>query len=633
MCGITGFILKKKTNNLDYFKKLTEMNKTVSHRGPDNIGTWFCENQRVFIGHQRLSIFDLSSKGNQPMLSNDGRYVISFNGEIYNFRTLRQYLEKKFKKKFSNNTDTQVLLELISVLGIEKTLKKIEGMFAFAYWDKKLEVMTLVRDRYGEKPLHYYIDDEKIIFSSEIKAIINFFQPKKLEINFEATKLYRFFGYIPAPLSIYKNLFKVMPSQFIKFTKTRLIKKNYWNNFYPCTDFKKYEDSYYIKSTERLIEKSVKKMMEADVEVGCFLSGGIDSSLVTSIMQKNSINKVKTFSVGFNETQYDESKYAKKISDWLGTEHHEIFLSIDDLLNNIFNINKIFDEPFADSSCLPTELVSKFASKSLKVVLSGDGADELFLGYNRYLFSKRIEKLNSFLPKKIRKKIQGFLNVIPSNILDNLSRPIQKTFGLQGFSHKIEKLANIMDYRDGNDFYKKSIIMDNEKLNDFLNYKNAGLINSYNDLELIESVQKNDLNLYLTNDILTKVDRTSMANSLEVRAPFLDHKLSEFLNMIPTSLKIKEGNTKYILKQILQKYLPKKLFQRPKMGFAIPIDRWLKKKKMVDICDEVFHTTSWEELNYKNIEMISLWENYKKYSNFPPSKIWLYLIAGLWLKK
>ena len=632
MCGISGFIIKEKVKNFDYFAKIEGMNKSLLHRGPDGSGVWCNTNENVFLGHRRLSIFDLSIKGKQPMVSIDGRYVISFNGEIYNFKILRTELEKKFNIKFENNTDTQVLLELISVFGLEVTLKKIEGMFAFALWDKKLEILTLARDRYGEKPLYYFFDNEKVVFSSEIKAIKNFFLPNKLEINFEATNLYRFFGYIPAPLSIYKNVFKVMPSQFLKFNENNLIAKEYWYKFSSSQSTKNNDESHYISCADELLEKSIKKMMDADVEVGCFLSGGIDSSLVASIMQKNSLKKVKTFSVGFKEVEYDESIYAEKIASFLGTEHFKITLSMDDMLDNIYLINEIFDEPFADSSCLPTELISRFASEHLKVVLSGDGADELFLGYNRYKFSQKIEKLNNFFSEFIMHNTQKILRLIPSHILDILSRPIQKTFGLQGFSHKIEKLANILDYTDGKDFYKKSIIMDNEKLHDFLNYDNFDLVKSYSDCQLIESVQKNDLNLYLPNDILTKVDKSSMKNSLEVRAPFLDIKLSELLSQIPIDIKIKNGNPKYILKYILNKYLPKKLFERPKMGFAIPMDRWLRKKKMKKLCDEVFYSTSWEDLNYQTKDMISLWNSFKKYGSYPPSKVWLYLIAGLWLK-
>lgn len=632
MCGITGFLVSNRNKDLNYKKKIYQMTDIISHRGPDGFGFWHSNDKDVFFGHRRLSIIDLSKNGKQPMLSNNGRYVISFNGEIYNHKILRDHLIENKKVKFSNRTDTQVILELISYYGLEKTLKKLDGMFAFSIWDNFERKLSLVRDRYGEKPLYYYFNEGEIVFGSELKSIKTFFDKNHLEINYDATKMYNYLGYIPAPLSIYKNVFKVLPSELIEFHQNKIIKKKYWNQDQNKKSKNYYDENESLNNIEIFLEKSVKKMMNADVEVGCFLSGGIDSSLVTCLMQKNSKRKIKTFSVGFNEYEYDESKYAKKIAEYLDTDHHEIILSVDDMINGINDISKIFDEPFSDSSCLPTQLVSKFASKHLKVILSGDGADELFLGYNRYKFSKKIERINSFLSRDVRKTLQNILRFVPSNYFDLLSRPIQKTFGLQGLSHKVEKFSNILDFRDNKDFYKKSIIMDNKKLEEFIN-DDSDFIEKFSDLSLIESVQKNDINLYLPNDILTKVDRSSMKNSLEVRAPFLDHKLTEILNKIPLSVKFKNNNPKHLLKKILLNYLPASLFNRPKMGFGIPIDRWLRKEKMVGFCDDIFYSTEWEDLNYKNSYVKSVWNDYKKYKNFPPSKIWLYLMAGLWLKE
>ena len=373
-------------------------------------------------------------------------------------------------------------------------------------------------------------------------------------------------------------------------------------------------------------------MMIADVEVGCFLSGGIDSSLIASLIQKNSIKKIKTFTVGFKEEKYNEGIYAKKISEYIGSEHNEVMVSMDDMINNIDGIVDQFDEPFADSSCLPTNIISKFASKSLKVVLSGDGGDEIFLGYNRYLYAKKIMSLNFLTSRKIRSFLKKSINYLPINLLDRLSGPFQKTFGLHGFSHKIMKLSNIINYENNADFYKRLSILDNSKLDQFLDSSDR-IFGDYNDIELIESIQRNDIDYYLLNDILTKVDRASMDNSLEVRSPFLDHKLVERAFKVPSLQKMRGNNQKIILKDILGKYIPKNLYDRPKMGFGIPIENWLKKDKMIKRCDDIFYDSNWDYIGYNNSRIAKIWDDYKKYKSYPASKIWSYLISGLWVNK
>ena len=373
-------------------------------------------------------------------------------------------------------------------------------------------------------------------------------------------------------------------------------------------------------------------MMIADVEVGCFLSGGIDSSLIASLIQKNSIKKIKTFTVGFKEEKYNEAIYAKKISEYIGSEHNEVMVSIDDMINNIEGIIDQFDEPFADSSCLPTNIISKFASKNLKVVLSGDGGDEIFLGYNRYLYAKKIMSLNSLTSRQTRSFLKKSLNHLPINLLDRLSSPFQKTFGLHGFSHKMMKLSNIINYDNNSDFYKRLSILDNSKLDQFLE-SSDGIFSDYNDIELIESIQRNDIDYYLLNDILTKVDRASMDTSLEVRSPFLDHKLVERAFKVPSLQKMRGNNQKIILKDILGKYIPKNLYDRPKMGFGIPIENWLKKDKMIKRCDDIFYDSNWDYIGYNNSRIAKIWDDYKKYKSYPASKIWSYLISGLWVNK
>ncbi len=621
MCGISGFLTQNKSTTKNILR-LSRMTSKLSHRGPDSMGSWSDNNNGIYLGHTRLSIIDLTKKGNQPMVSKNGRYVIVFNGEIYNFKKLRNFIINKTNIKFSNNTDTVVLLELINLLGIKEALKLVQGMYSIGVWDKETKNLYLARDKFGEKPLFYYIDSTQFIFASELKSIKSYFESQKLKIDEESVKLFSSLGYIPAPKSIFKNTFKVMPNQILTFNSGKIIKKT--------LIYQKNTNAYEHDQLESKLEESVTKMMVADVEIGCFLSGGIDSSLVASIMQKNSSKKIKTYSIGFHEDEYDESVYAKNIAKYLNTDHHEIKLSVNDLIENIYKIPQIFDEPFGDSSCLPTEIICKYASKDLKVVLSGDGADEIFLGYNRYLFGHKIKKLNQYMPLIIRKFLSLILKIVPNRVYDYISGPVKKSFGLQGFSHKIEKIRKILEFDSNADFYKKLNIIDNE-MSEFLNTE-SNIFKESNELDFIESIQYNDINYYLSNDILVKVDRCSMFHSLEVRAPFLDINLTEIASNISVKDKLKNKKLKYITRNILKNYLPEKLFERPKMGFGIPIDKWLDQKETSKIFDEIFYETDWSKVYMEKPDVIRKWQSYKKFKNFIPALIWNYAIIGLWVR-
>ena len=630
MCGIAGFQILKNNHTFNCEDKIRKITNVIKHRGPDSEGYWSNHEEKIFFGHKRLSIIDLSENGKQPMFSNNGRYVITYNGEIYNYKILRSLLQNKYGTKFYNKTDTQVILELISLFGLEKALTMMEGMYAFVLFDKEQKTISLVRDRFGEKPLFYYLDHNFFIFSSELKSIKTFFNKGDLDISKIAVNYYKYLGYIPAPYSIYKNTFKILPSQILEISDGKISKKtHYWEHSPKKIKMKKEID---FESIESSIEESVKKMMIADVEVGCFLSGGIDSSLIATLMQKNSKKRINTFTVGFHEKNYDESVFAKKISNYLNTNHNEIIVSIKDMINNTQKIIENFDEPFADSSALPTELISSFASSKTKVILSGDGGDEIFLGYNRYIFSKKINEFNNIAPKFLRRSLQNLLNILPIGFLEKLSIPFQKKFGIHGLPHKIFKLSNILMYKNNAEFYKKLNIIDNNFLSKFLNSDNK-LFSKYNHLDFLDALQKNDIDHYLSNDILTKVDRSSMYNSLEVRSPFLNHTLVEKVMTIPNYMKINNNKLKIILKKILQKYIPKEHFLRPKMGFAIPLEKWFDDKKMINLTDELLHSTNWDKLYYKKNEVITSWERYKKSKCYPAIKIWSYLVSAIWINK
>ncbi len=632
MCGISGFHVFGNYKEFDKDAKIKEITDILWHRGPDASGFWNSEKDKIYLGHRRLSILDLSDNGIQPMLSNNGRYVITFNGEIYNFGKLRKELETKFNIRFYNNTDTQVILELVSVFGIRSTLKKLEGMFALAIWDKEKKSLFLTRDRFGEKPLFYYLDNNILVFSSELKSINLFFKSGQLDVNYDSCNYYSVLGYIPAPLTIYKKVYKVMPAEILEIKGSIVKQEKYWNIDKKIDNKNNSSFEENLHQVDQLLNDSIKKMMIADVEVGCFLSGGVDSSVIATLMQKNSNKKIKTFTVGFSEKKYNEADFARKIADYIGSDHNEIIVSMDDMIKNIDGIVDQYDEPFSDSSCLPTDLISNFASKKLKVVLSGDGGDEIFLGYNRYLYAKKIKFLSDILSKGKRSSLKKIIDFFPVNLLDYLSSPFQKSFGLHGFSHKMMKLSNIINYETNTDFYKRLSILDNTKLGQFLDGSEK-IFSNYNDMNLIESVQRNDIDYYLLNDILTKVDRASMVNSLEVRSPFLDHNLVERVFAMPMTHKMKGNQQKILLKELLGKYLPKKLFIRPKMGFGIPIEEWLKQEKMIKYCDNIFFNINWSSIGYEKKKMAEIWINYKKFRNSPASKIWSYLISGMWINK
>ncbi len=625
MCGISGFQVNCSLGNQKQnIRKITEK---IFHRGPDSRAYWCSEKENVFLGHSRLSIIDLSANASQPMQSYDKRYVITFNGEIYNYKQLIKKYSLKIKEK-NIKSDTRLLLELISIFGLEKTLNKVDGMFAFCLWDREEKKFFLIRDRFGEKPLFYFLNKNNFIFGSEIKVITEFFNPSKVEVDNDSFNYFFSLGYIPAPKTIYKNLYKVLPSEILTIKDFKVQKRQkYWKKNALSNN-----KSSSITSVEKAIEKSVEKMMVADVEVGCFLSGGIDSSLVASIMQKKSERKIKTFSVGFKEKEFDESTYAKKIANYLSTDHHELILSIDEMLNRISEIPKIYDEPFGDSSCLPTLVLSEFASKHVKVALSGDGGDEVFLGYNRYKFAKNFESL-IFSKSYYRKKIlYNLINFFPPFFYDLISKPFSKAFGLQAFSHKMQKIMNIIDSKDYSDFYCRLNLVDNR----FLNFLESNLDRFENEIakkDFVEVIQYFDLEYYLPNDILVKVDRASMKSSLEVRSPFLDHKLYEQVSKITVEEKMKKNSLKCILKNNLKNYLPEKLFNRPKMGFAIPLSDWINDSKIKEQVNNVIYNCDWEKCNIEKQEIINYWERYKKYKFCTASVIWNFYMVGLWINE
>jgi asparagine synthase (glutamine-hydrolysing) len=592
MCGINGFYSK----TLSTFNNVIEkMNSAIFHRGPDANGVWVNKNLGIVLGHQRLSIIDLSVAGNQPMQSNSGRFILTYNGEVYNHLEIRKELEKSTSNiKWRGNSDTETLIEAIDFWGIDTALQKIDGMFAFGLWDQKTRSLTLVRDRIGEKPLYYGWQGEGenkvFLFGSELKAL-KIHPEFKGEINRDAIVLQLRHNCIPAPYSIYKGIYKLLPGHYIELKESDLkksllpISKTYWSlveaAIYGNNNQLIQSETDIKKDLERHLQSSVKKQMISDVPLGAFLSGGVDSSTVVALMQSQSNNAVKTFTLGFDENDYNEAKYAKKIAKHLGTDHTELFVLSKKAIEVIPKIPYIYDEPFSDSSQIPTYLISQLAKQHVKVALSGDGGDELFCGYNRYVMSKNFLNILNLMPSSFRKVVASGLQSISPQNWSKISKFMPILNQYVNFGDKMHKVANTLEAKTLSDYYYMLSSHWQNPTEVVINSKEPGtLLTEFKpELKGLNSQQQMmalDFITYLSNDILVKLDRAAMASSLETRVPFLDHKLIEYVWKIPHSLKFRNGQGKWILKQILNQYVPKNLTERPKMGFGIPIDTWLR---------------------------------------------------------
>lgn len=567
MCGISGALAYK----LDDLQRVgARMIASLKHRGPDGYGTWVDDAQDVLLVHTRLSILDLSDAGAQPMESACGRFLITFNGEIYNHFKLRRNLEKERDGiVWKGHSDTETLLACVSIWGISKTLNSVQGMFALALWDKEDKKLILARDRAGEKPLYWARAASGILFSSELQAFDELpgFDRK---IDNRALGLLMRHGYIPAPYSIYSNCKKVMPGSYVSFSLNDK-KLDPDEHFYWGWDSRGLGDgnsSFTTKASvtsdlDEILQSVVTDQMLSDVPLGSFLSGGIDSSLITAVMQKQSASKIKTFSIGFEDPEFNEAKHAKAVACHLGTEHSELYVTSHDVISLIPKLPEIYSEPFADSSQLPTYLLAKMARTDVKVALSGDGADELFGGYTPYQFIPKVWKMIRWCPPHIRQYLL-------------------RTIYQLSHSQRIGKLSSIAHNTKPELFYKDaashwlepSLIvkgLQEEPTAAFDLTSFTGNIGSFPDwMMLVDSM------MYMPDDVLAKVDRASMANGLEVRAPFLDPRVIEFSKKLPTKYKIRSGSNKWILRELLYNYIPRRLVDRPKKGFSVPLAEWLR---------------------------------------------------------
>ena len=557
------------------------MTDCIAHRGPDDEGFFTDEKSGVAFGFRRLAILDLSPLGKQPMTSADGRFMIIFNGEIYNFLELREELEK-IGHNFKGHSDTEVMLATFVEWGIERAVKRLNGMFAIAVWDNQRRELFLIRDRLGKKPVYYGLINDTFLFGSELKEFLA--HPKfEAEIKRDALALYLRFGYVPSPHSIYKNVSKLAPGKMLKIVPERREiseQKTYWS----VKDAAQAGIENPLEGTsaeilaqfEDLLSDAVRRRMLADVPLGAFLSGGIDSSTVVALMQANSTQPVKTFSIGFEQGEYNEAKHARKVAEYLGTEHHELYVTPQEAQNVIPNLPMIYDEPFADSSQIPTFLVSELARRSVTVALSGDGGDEFFGGYGRYFTVNDLWKKTGKIPAPLRgiaSSAASFGGSIAELILP------QKKSRRSGLGQKLNLLSELMPSAGLENLYTNFIAnwRDSEKV-----VLNGGKLKTRNfnglsaSLNPIQTMMLADAEQYLPDDILVKVDRASMSVSLEVRAPLLDYRVAEFAWRVPFDLKVKNGGGKWLVKELLYKYVPREIVERPKMGFDVPIADWLR---------------------------------------------------------
>lgn len=587
MCGFAGFLTKWLSHD-DACGIATAMADRIVHRGPDDHGVWIDGANGIALAHRRLAIVDLSAAGHQPMLSASGRYVLAYNGEIYNHLDLRRELESKGAVLgWRGHSDTETVLACIEAWGVEATLKRCVGMFAFALWNRESRSLVLARDRAGEKPLYYGWQGDAFLFGSELKAL-RAHPAFNASVNQGALALLLRHNYIPAPHSIHEGIFKLSPGTWLEITQGQrdLQPRHYWSladvaergMADPFTG----SDAEAVDELARLLGRAVAGQQVADVPLGALLSGGVDSSLTTALMQAQSNRPVRTFTIGFEDKSYDEGGYAHAVAMHLGTEHTELQLSGAEALALVPKLPTMYDEPFADSSQLPTHLVMHLARQHVTVALSGDAGDEFFGGYNRYLAAPAAWKRIGWMPRGMRRLLGDGLLALPSDTLNRIAGPLAKRFGIAQPGDKAHKLGRrLANVRDMDDFFV-SLVKEWPDAAGMVvgGYIPPNLLDSRDCWPKLQDPVARMMALdgltYLPDDILVKVDRASMAVSLETRAPFLDRDVMEFAWRLPMSMKIRDGKGKWILRQLLDRHVPRALIERPKMGFGIPLDQWLR---------------------------------------------------------
>ena len=591
MCGFAGIFEGVPGDAAQLQAMIDACRDRLAHRGPDDADSWIDAEAGIALGHRRLSIIDLSAAGRQPMLSACGRYVITFNGEIYNYIDLRRDLEAA-GEGFRGHSDTEVMLAGIARWGLPDTLRKCNGMFAGAVWDRRLRTLSLFRDRFGQKPLYYGWAGRALVFGSELGALT---VHPKFDRALDRTSLDLFLrhGYVPAPRTIYGSVHKLPPGTWTSWTADGLVNARsapvtYWSAFETArtalADPFEGDEAAAVETLDALLRDAVQRCMVADVPLGAFLSGGIDSSTVVALMQAQSERPVKTFSIGFREAQYNEARYAAAVARHLGTDHTELFISETDAQAVIPRLPDLYSEPFADSSQIPTYLVSELARRQVTVALSGDGGDELFGGYPRYVSGGRLMAILARVPRPLQQGAAHAVLAVPVAAWDTAARIADRClparFNLTHAGYRGHRWATIILAAEDAEVYRRLISIWQEpcSLVNGTAIEDPVLValRSAPEADFILRMMYTDSVTYLPDDILAKVDRASMAVGLEARIPLLDHRVYEFAWRLPLAWKLCNGVGKQLLRQVLYRYVPKPLIERPKMGFGVPIGDWLR---------------------------------------------------------
>lgn len=641
MCGVVGFITSR---NIVTSGLITEMASALAHRGPDDSGVWLDQDAGIALGHRRLSIVDLSPNGHQPMQSRCGRYVIAFNGEVYNFQEIRKQLDSRSASPmpWRGHSDTEVMLEVISALGFAEALKTFAGMFAIALWDRQERVLHLVRDRLGEKPLYYGEIGESFVFGSELKAL-RAFPNSGLEIDRDALAGLLQFQYIPSPCSIYRGIRKLEPGASLSVRVAQAGKftygasRRYWSLDPRESTERQGDEAPLVDELESLLRDSVKRQMISDVPLGAFLSGGIDSSAVVALMQAQSARPVRTFTIGFQEEGFNEAQYAKAVARHLGTEHTDFYVTAQEAAAVIPRLPEIYDEPFADSSQIPTFLVSRLTRQHVTVSLSGDGGDELFGGYPRYLFGEALWNRIRRLPRWSRRAVSGMIGGLSARSWDSvLGLTVPASLRSTVTGHRLHRLAELLESKDFGDMYIRLV-----SLGQFADaiVLGAGAECRGSDVQAVSAqsclneMRRFDIEQYLPDDLLVKVDRASMSVGLESRAPMLDHRLVEFAWRLPRDMLVRDGQGKRILRQVLDRYVPRELVDRPKAGFGIPVAQWLRH----DLLEWAEHLLDEQTIRKQGfldpLPVRRMWEQHLSGQHDRHVQLWNVLMFQAWLEK
>jgi asparagine synthase (glutamine-hydrolysing) len=630
MCGIVGFIGGDAT--------VVDLS-ILKHRGPDSLGQIFINKEKVLLGHTRLAIQDLSESGAQPMASPSGRFIITFNGEIYNHIELRKLVDLDENHTWLGSSDTETLTVCFEQFGVGKTIEMCDGMFAMGVWDSTQKQLYLVRDRFGEKPLYYGIVNGILVFASELKAL-KAHPSFTLEIDRESLAVFFKKNFIPSPYSIYKDIYKVMPGTIMCFDvpSYKFKESKYWSLRSAIGNYDTIDESSLLDSIDQKLKMVVQDQLISDVPIGAFLSGGVDSSLIVSIMQAVSKEKIRTFSIGFHEQEYNEADQAEAVAKFLGTNHETLIVDAADLIEAAKSISEIYDEPFADYSQIPTYLVSKFAREKVSVVLTGDGGDELFGGYNRHIFASRYAFIFK-IPKVFRRAFSWLILSIPQNWYSKVFRLFRLNLPVSDLEKRIVKISKMLNSDCLYDSYEK--VTESWGSCDILVKDSEGFKNTHHKSRLL-SVAKGldvkdmmawDIESYLTDGVLVKLDRAAMSVSLEGRVPFLNHKFAELAWGIPTRFNMSKGSGKVLLRKVLGRYIPGYLIAKPKRGFSLPMSEWLR-GPLFEWADQLLSEDLMSKDGYINAKLVQeKWLEHQEGRKDWSQDIWCVLIFQMWLEK